>query len=124
MITGSVNAQREAVIQIQLKHRDGRMRRMDALIDTGFNHELTLPPALVRSLDLEFVAPAQSTLAADVRINVDCYRAIVHWDGVDREITVLEMEGLVLVGTALLAEYRLTLDITPGGTIRIEPLES
>ena len=52
MITGSVNANYEAIIHLSVRGPGGQEREVDAVIDTGFNGFLTLPPALVTALDL------------------------------------------------------------------------
>ena len=120
MIIGRVSERREATIPLLLRAPDGSFREVEATIDTGFNHELTLPPDWVRELRLQFAASVQATLAGDVRVYVDYYRAVVKWDGESREVSVLEMEGVPLVGMELLAFHRLTIDVTPAGVVRIE----
>ncbi len=47
MIEGFVNANLEAVITIPLRGPTGQTREIDAVIDTGFNGYLTLPPMAV-----------------------------------------------------------------------------
>ena len=44
MIEGVVNAAYEAVIRLSLRGPSGQAREIDAVIDTGFNGFLTLPP--------------------------------------------------------------------------------
>ena len=52
MITGSVNARREAIIQLGVLGPDGQRQTVDAVIDTGFNGFLTLPEQAVAALGL------------------------------------------------------------------------
>ena len=47
MIEGAVNAHYEAVVRLPLLDSSGQTRDIDAVIDTGYNGFLTLPPALV-----------------------------------------------------------------------------
>lgn len=52
MITGVVNADLEAVIRVPLRGPNGQQLNIEAIIDTGFNGFLTLPPALLTTLGL------------------------------------------------------------------------
>ena len=63
MIEGVVNAAYEAVISLSLRGPSGQTREIDAVIDTGFNGFLTLPPALVAELGLPFLSHGGATLA-------------------------------------------------------------
>ena len=48
MIVGIVNAEREAVISIEVRGSNGQRRTILAVIDTGFDGSLTLPFAHCR----------------------------------------------------------------------------
>ena len=50
MIEGFVNANLEAVVAIPLQGPAGQTQEVDAVIDTGFNGYLTLPPTMVADL--------------------------------------------------------------------------
>ena len=47
MIEGFVNANLEAVVNVPIRGPAGQTREVEAVIDTGFNGFLTLPPSLV-----------------------------------------------------------------------------
>ena len=49
MIERSVNAAYEAVISLSLRGPSGQAQEIDAVIDTGFNGFLILPPPWLRS---------------------------------------------------------------------------
>ena len=45
MIQGAVSGNSEAIIRLTLRAAAGTMQEIDAIIDTGFAGDLTLPPA-------------------------------------------------------------------------------
>ena len=50
MIIGVVNAHTEATVRLIVQAAGGREQEIEAILDTGFNGSLTLPPAVVASL--------------------------------------------------------------------------
>ena len=52
MIEGVVNTHYEAVVRLSLLNSSGQTRDIDAVVDTGYNGFLTLPPVLVAELEL------------------------------------------------------------------------
>jgi predicted aspartyl protease len=58
MIKGRVNAHREALIPLPLRDSQGEERAIEAVIDTGYNGFLTLPPDLIKLLGRSFAAVA------------------------------------------------------------------
>jgi len=52
MITGSMNAYREATIRFTVLDTQGQAQEIEAIIDTGFTGFLTLPPSVVTTLGL------------------------------------------------------------------------
>lgn len=62
MMTGTVNALREAVLRLVVLGPGGREREVEAVIDTGYNGSLTLPPYLVAELGLPFRVRSSATL--------------------------------------------------------------
>ena len=81
MIEGSVNAYYEAVVTLPIEGTPGQMREVDAVVDTGFNGYLTLPPMLVRELGLPVVGDAEAVLADGSEATFDVYGITVLWDG-------------------------------------------
>jgi predicted aspartyl protease len=55
MITGMVNANREATIRLVVSGPSGQQQEIEAIIDTGFTGFLTLPPALIQALGLAWL---------------------------------------------------------------------
>lgn len=63
MITGSVNTDYEAVIRLRIQGPRGYQQEVEAIIDTGFNGFLTLPPLLVTELGLARLSRGRALLA-------------------------------------------------------------
>ena len=63
MIEGIVNANYEAVISLSVQGPSGQVRQVEAVVDTGFNRYLVLPPALVTELKLPFATRVRVVLA-------------------------------------------------------------
>ncbi len=54
MMTGRVNTDLEAVIPMTIYDRNGDIHPQEAIIDTGFNGWLSLPPDLINQLNLQW----------------------------------------------------------------------
>jgi clan AA aspartic protease len=121
MITGYVNSEREAVIPIVVYGPQGAMREIEAVIDTGFTGDLTLPSAFVAALRVDILANEHLTLADGSEVASEICPAIVVWDGQPRIIEVSTLETDPLVGMGLLEGYNLNVQVAVGGRVTIEP---
>jgi len=122
MITGMVNANREAIIRLLAVGLQGHQQDIEAIIDTGFTGFLTLPPALVTALGLSWLC-RQPGMLADGRVEYfDVYVATVIWDGQPRTVEVEAADTDPLVGMSLLDHHALRIDILDGGVVTITAL--
>src|SRR6266567_3587785 len=103
MITGVVNAHLEATLRVTLRGPTGQFRRVNAVVDTGFDGSLTLPPALIAQLGLLWDRRGRATLADGNDCVFDIFTGNVVWDRRQRVIPIHEAGTTPLVGTALLA---------------------
>lgn len=122
MITGVVNAYHEATIRLKVQAANGREEEIEAILDTGFNGSLTLPPAMIASLGLQWRTRSLVTLANGSEDFCDVYAATIIWDGGHRNILTEAAATEPLVGMALLYGYGLYLQVIEGGRVVIEPL--
>jgi clan AA aspartic protease len=122
MITGIVTVAREAVISLTVRSPSGQEQEIEAVIDTGFDGSLTLPPALITALGLPWRRRGRALLADGNESVFDIYEATVMWDGTARRVSVDEVEVMPLVGMALLYGYELTMQIVEGGRVLLKPL--
>lgn len=51
MIEGAVNSALQAVVGLSFRGPTGRVLEVEAVVDTGFDRFLTLPPRVVTELD-------------------------------------------------------------------------
>ena len=119
MIEGVVNAALEAVIAIPVSGPTGQTQEVEAVIDTGYNGILTLPPALVRDLGLPFVTSGRATLANGSEDVFDVYDVTVFWEGQPMSALVDAADTTPLVGMALLESHSLYVEVQSGGRVLI-----
>ena len=121
MMTGRMTARREATLRLTVLGPDQRQHAVDAVLDTGFNGFLTLPSHVVQTLRLPFVGHRRATLADGSIVVLDLYLATVLWHEQEREVLVLQADGELLVGMALLYGSRVVLHVVDDGDVLIEP---
>jgi clan AA aspartic protease len=122
MITGSVIAFHDAVIQLTIRSRRGKLHRFDAVVDAGYDGFLLLPPALIRMFALRWWKRGTGVLADGSRITFDVYDGIVLWDKRQRRIPVDEANTAPLIGMAMLKNSEVCVEVRCGGKVRIERL--
>lgn len=122
MITAVVTASHQAIIRLTVHGPEGQQQEIAAVIDTGFDGTLTLPPALIATLGLVWRRRGRALLADGSESLFDSYEAIVVWNGEPRRIAVDEADIDPLVGMSLLHGNELTVQAIAGGTVIIQPL--
>jgi len=116
MMIGSVNADLEPLLRLTIRDIRGQQHGVEAVIDTGFNGFLTLPPALVVALGLSYLCRQQGQLADGSLQAFDVYVATVDWDGQPRRVEVDEADAQPLLGMALMQGSELRIQVEPGGS--------
>jgi clan AA aspartic protease len=122
MIPGVVNSYLEATVSLVVQGMGGRRRSIEAVIDTGFNGSLTLPPDLIEEHRLPWRTRGLAMLADGTEQQFDAHVATVMWDGSPRDILVQVVGAEPLVGMLLLAGYALHVEVVSGGGVDITPL--
>ena len=122
MITGVVTANREAVIRLAVRSPAGAERHIEVVVDTGFDGWLSLPPALIGLLELQWRRRGRALLADGSECVFDIYDGTVVWDGRLLRVPVDEASTAPLVGMALLHGYELNLQVWNGGSVTIKVL--
>jgi len=122
MITGVVTPQREAIVHLAVHDRAGNEHDVEAIIDTGFDGSLTLPPSVIAALGLTWRRRGRVLLADGSDTVCDIFEATVIWDTMPRRIPVDAADSVPLIGMSLLYGYELIMRVTDGGDIRISKL--
>ena len=120
MITGAVSADREAVIPLTVRGHDGQERELEAVMDTGFNGYLTLPPSLIEELGCPFISRGSVILGNGRMEDMDIFAATVIWEGQARTVETDAADTDVLVGMSLIYGYNLRVRALDGGIVTIE----
>ncbi|PSQ95226.1 MAG: clan AA aspartic protease [Bacteroidetes bacterium SW_9_63_38] len=123
MMTGFFTSDGEPALSVHVAGPAGNLD-VDAVIDTGFNGELTLPREQIESLGLPEATVTEVTLADGRVRDVPLHDANALLPGVTREVFVAEAPTMPLVGTGLLQGFSLHIEFQAEGTIQVEPLSS
>jgi clan AA aspartic protease len=122
MITGIVTADREAIVRVLVRGPSGQQQRIKAVIDTGFDGWLSLPPAFIASLALPWRRRGSALLADGRETLFDIYEGVVVWDRRRLRIPVDEADTAPLVGMALLDGYELKVEVRSRGKVTVRRL--
>ena len=119
MITGIVNADFEAIISLSICGSDGKVYTQEAIVDTGFNGWLSLPPDLIEQLNLKWKRRGRAILGDGSECVFNVYEAIVVWDGDYLTIPIDEADSEPLVGMSLMEGYQFMVQVFEGGKVEI-----
>ena len=120
MIEGTVNAHLEAVVTLPLLGPSGQALEVDAVVDTGFNGYLTLPPMLVADLGLPVVGDGEAVLADGSEAAFNVYGVTMLWDGQPRYVETGAVGVDPLLGMAMLDNHDLSIQVRDGGRVVIQ----
>lgn len=119
MISGIVNADFEAIISLSVCDSEEKIYTQDAIIDTGFNGWLSLPPDLIDLLNLKWKRRGRAILGDGSECVFNVYEAVVVWDGDYLTIPIDEADSEPLVGMSLMEGYQLTVQVIEEGSVEI-----
>jgi clan AA aspartic protease len=122
MITGSIQG-RQATITLPVFGEDGAEIEVEFVLDTGFTGVTTLPPALCLSLEALFLRVQRAGLADGSPILLRVYAVTLLWDGQERTVEALAMEGEPLIGMTLLDDHDVFLRVREGSVFTIKSIE-
>ena len=119
---GKVNARREAIVRLHACGRGKTRRSVTAIVDTGYNGSLTLPPAAVRALGLRRIGQSDAELGDGRVVSFDVYAGAVIWGGRRFAIDIDEAHTDPLIGMALLDGCEINIRVERNGDVNIRRL--
>jgi clan AA aspartic protease len=122
MIRGVINPEFEPIIPLSIRRADGKIFTQDAIVDTGFNGWLSLPPDLIVALNLSWKRRGRAILGDGSECVFNVYEAIVLWDDTLLAIPVDEADAEPLVGMSLMEGYALKMQIFEGGPVELRKM--
>lgn len=122
MITGFVNVEFEPIISFSIRRADGKVFTQDAIVDTGFNGWLSLPPDSIAELKLKWKRRGRAILGDGSECVFNVYEAVVVWDNTLLTIPVDEADAEPLVGMSLMDGYQLTMQVFEGGQVELRKI--
>jgi clan AA aspartic protease len=122
MLQGWLREDGQAVVEIEVVCRDGSRHSVLAVIDTGFNGQVSLARRLADMLDLPLIyeGTVEVELASGTVVDEDVYSGPIRFDGHEllAEILLTDAED-TLIGTGLLTGKVLLINfVTRAVTIR------
>ena len=122
MMSGYVNVNREAIIQVAIVGDSKQLKSVKAIIDTGFTGDLTLPRNVIDELGFP-LRGFQRVILGDGSIQYfEMFVGMVIWDGQMKAIEINAAETDSLVGMGLMEDYKLEIEARPNGEVRITSL--
>jgi clan AA aspartic protease len=122
MMSGYVNFNREAILQIAIVGDNKQLRSVKAVIDTGFTGNLTLPKTILDELGFTLSGVQEVFLGDGSLRYFEVYEGRVIWHGQMRQVEINAAETNSLIGMGLLEGYKLEIEGTPNGKVTISPL--
>lgn len=125
MISGYLDLHLDIIVPLRIRDANGQNEReIDAVLDTGFDDYLTLPPEIIAQLSLPFMETIAVTLADGSMVETNLHLVQVVWDGVPMTIRAQEAAGGPLLGMLQLFGSRVTFDVENGGAVAITSLQT
>lgn len=123
MTTGFITPDQEPALQLEVVGPEGT-RSFDAIIDTGFNGGLAIPPDWIEALGLPRAGHEQMVLADGSVTGAYLYDGYVILDEEAYDVVVTEAPGTPLAGTDLFWGFSLYIEFESDGTVEVDPLPS
>ncbi len=113
-IAGRFSERGEMLLDIQISSGAAAapMMRVSAVVDTGLEGFLALPPEMIRALELPYKGNRDIVLADGTQRTIPLYDGVVLWNDQTLDGTVFELSGDPLAGMELLWDAALRGSVT------------
>ncbi|MFM9960738.1 MAG: clan AA aspartic protease [Planctomycetaceae bacterium] len=122
MIRGVVTRS-EGIVQLSVFGKRGQRETIAAIVDTGYDGALTLPPTLIRELELRWISFGDATLADGSEIEFDVHEGEILWDRRRVLISIDSSDATPLIGMQLLEGFELTMQVREEGPVLIKRMK-
>lgn len=123
MLQGSLREDGQAVVELEVVCRDGSIHAVSAVIDTGFNGQVSLSRGMLNELDLPltYEGTVEVELASGALVEEDVYSGTIRFDGQELVAEIILTDtGDTFIGTGLLTEKVLLINFaTREVTVRV-----
>jgi clan AA aspartic protease len=92
------------------------------VIDTGFDGALALPPVILAKVAAVFQGERTVLMADRTPRRAAYYDVAVEWDGAQRTIEAMVVDGRPLIGTDALRDCTINIEMVDGGEVVIESM--
>jgi clan AA aspartic protease len=96
--------------------------RVEFVLDTGFEGELSVPLALMQRLDVSLTTHRALRLADGTLRHIPHYEISFDWLEEERLTEIIALEGRPLLGSMLLEGCSVLIEMQDGGEVEIERL--
>ncbi len=125
MIHGIVDSRFRPIIPIEIAIKGGQFRKINALLDTGFDGDIALPNQHYRLLRSSPLRAHPTKLPGGSYADFHRCLTLVNFGGeIQRAIALdigAEDEPIAFIGTGLLRGYNISINVKPGGKVSITP---
>jgi clan AA aspartic protease len=111
----------EVVLPMIIFDRENLPCEIDVVLDTGRTAFLTLPQEVILALQLRRKGRETATIADGQVIDCEMYVADVLWHGRKREVEVVELDMVPMIGMRLLEGSRVHFTVVDGGDVHVAP---